>query len=156
MSESRLWDSTEMVRILSKFVHFGRVRIEFSASNFEYSLKSIRNLIGIDKIHPFRLGPIFFLSKLNPKILVRIRGSTNLVDDINFWLVFECFIYVGVDRMFGLHLNSIFVVLHLNSISVVLHLNSILVVLQLLDMVIILVANVCISTYTIFLPSIYD
>ena len=49
--------------------------------------------------------------------------------------------------MFGLHLNSIFVVLHLNSI---------LVVLQLLDMVIILVANVCISTYTIFLPSIYD
>ena len=155
MSESRLWDSTEMVRILSKFVHFGRVRIEFSASNFECSLKSIRNLTRIDKIHPFQLGPIFF-SKLNPKILVRIRGSTNLVDDINFWLVFECFIYVGVDRMFGLHLNSIFVVLHLNSIFVVLHLNSILVVLQLLDMVIILVANVCISTYTIFLPSIYD
>jgi hypothetical protein len=31
-SETRFWDSTELVRISAKFIHFGEVRNEFYAS----------------------------------------------------------------------------------------------------------------------------
>jgi hypothetical protein len=35
---ARFWDSTEIVRILAKFIYFGDVRNEFYASNSENSL----------------------------------------------------------------------------------------------------------------------
>jgi hypothetical protein len=36
-SAPRFWDSTELVRILAKFVHFGEVRNEFYALHSEIS-----------------------------------------------------------------------------------------------------------------------
>jgi hypothetical protein len=73
MHRARFWDSTELVRISSKFVHFGEVRNEFYASHSENSPNWVRNSSEFFRNSSNSVGTEFF-SKINLKTLAQSRS----------------------------------------------------------------------------------